>query len=83
VDDVCQRWIDLGVRVVEHLQASGEMRSDVDARRAHDIIASVYDGTLLRWLSAAPEHRFPLTEELRRRITLVIEGLGDDARKRP
>jgi AcrR family transcriptional regulator len=83
VDEACQRWIDLGVRVVQHLQTIGEMRTDVDARRAHDIIASVYDGTVLRWLSAAPEHRFPLTEELRRRITLVIEGLGDDAKKRP
>jgi hypothetical protein len=75
VDEVCQRWTDLGVRVVQHLQANGEIRSDVDAPRAHDVLASVYDGTVIRWL-AAPEERFPLKEELRRRMTLVIEGLG-------
>lgn len=79
LDEVCQRWTDLGVRVVEHLQTTGEIRSDVDAPRAHDILASVYDGTVMRWL-AVPEGRFPLKEELRKRMTLVIEGLGAGSR---
>jgi hypothetical protein len=38
-------------------------------------MASVYDGTMQRWV-AAVEKPFPLKQELRRRMTLVIEGLG-------
>jgi AcrR family transcriptional regulator len=81
VDEVCQRWKDLGVRVVQHLQSKGEIRADLDARRAYDILDSVYHGTVQRWLSV-PEDRFPLKEELRSRLTLVIEGLGQNAKKR-
>jgi AcrR family transcriptional regulator len=80
IDEVCQRWRDLGVKVIEHLQTTGEIRKDIDAHCANDILASVYDGTVMRWL-AVPEERFPLKDELRKRMTLVIEGLGAQKRK--
>lgn len=74
VDECCRRWDELGTRVIEQLQAKGEMRRDVPPQRASQVLASVYDGTLLRWLSA-PEKPFSLKAELRERLTLVIEGL--------
>lgn len=75
VDETCQRWDRLGERIIERLQAAGEMRRDVDPVTASQLMASVYDGTMLRWV-AAVEKPFPLKQELRRRMTLVIEGLG-------
>jgi AcrR family transcriptional regulator len=74
-DETCQRWERLGERVVERLRAAGELRSDVDAATGYQMMVSVYDGTMLRWV-AAVEKPFPLKQELRRRLTLVIEGLG-------
>lgn len=74
-DETCQRWDRLGERIVERLQAAGEMRRDVAPAVANQLMASVYDGTTQRWV-AAVEKPFPLKQELRRRMTLVMEGLG-------
>jgi len=74
-DGLCERWDRLGQDVVRHLQRLGEIRSDVPAEAAADVLASVHQGTVMRWLSA-PEPPFPLREELRRRLDLVVEGLG-------
>jgi AcrR family transcriptional regulator len=80
-DETCQRWERLGERVIERLQAAGELRRDVDAATGHQMMASVYDGTVLRWV-AAVDKPFPLKQELRRRMALVIEGLGPRPEKR-
>lgn len=74
-DVVCHRWNDLGVRVITHLQAKGELRRDVNAARAHEIFSAVYHDTMMRWAAADPRP-FALREELRTRLNLVIEGLG-------
>ncbi len=75
VDECCRRWDELGVRVVRHLQGNDEVRREVDAERAYRILSAVYDGTLMMWLAAA-EKPYRLKEELRKRLTLVLEGLA-------
>jgi AcrR family transcriptional regulator len=77
-NDVCCRWDALGVEVVRQLQARGEIRSDVDPPRAHRVLGDVYHGTVVMWLEA-PEPPYPLKEELRKRLTLVLQGLGPQA----
>ena len=73
-DDICKRWDDLGVKLIEHLQHNGEVRRDVSPERAHEILGAVYHDTLMRWASAE-EKPFALKEELRTRLTIAIEGL--------
>ncbi len=75
-DEICKRWDDLGVRVMRHLQASGEVRRDVSPDRAHEILGAVYHDTLLRW-AAAEKKPFALKDELRIRLNIAIEGLGE------
>jgi AcrR family transcriptional regulator len=74
-DPLCRRWDELGVRVVRQLQATGELRHDVPPERVHHILADVYHGAIMMWLeSAGPP--FPLKDELRERLTLVLAGLA-------
>ena len=74
-DAVCGRWNDLGERVITHLQQNGELRREVSAARAHEILGGVYHDTVMRW-AAAEVKPFALKDELRIRLSLVIEGLG-------
>ena len=72
---MCRRWNALGQEVVRRLQATGEVRGDIDPERAHQVLESVYHGTVALYVeSTAPP--FPLRDELRARLTLVMEGLG-------
>jgi len=73
-DAVCLRWQDLGATVVRRLQQQGEVRADVSATRAHQLLESVYHGTVQQWVEAA-EPPYPLTTELNERLRVVIEGL--------
>lgn len=72
-DAVCRRWDDLGVHVVRQLQAKGELRRDAPPERIHHVLGDVYHGTIMMWLES-PEPPFPLRDELRKRLTLVIDG---------
>ena len=74
-DAVCRRWDALGVHVVRQLQAKGELRRDVAPERVSRVLADVYHGTLMMWLES-PEPPFPLKDEMRKRLTLVLEGLA-------
>jgi hypothetical protein len=74
-DSICLRWNELGVRFITHLQANGELRRDLDAARAHEVLGGVYHDTIMRW-AAADVKPFALKEELRARLNLVIEGLS-------
>jgi AcrR family transcriptional regulator len=74
-DAVCRRWDALGIDVVRRLQANGELRGDVPPERAQRVVEDVYHGTIMMWLDS-PEPPFPLRDELRRRLTLVIDGLA-------
>ena len=73
-DAVCVRWQELGAGIVRRLQRHGEIRGDVDPRRASQLLESVYHGTVQQWVEAA-EPPYPLTTELRHRLELVMEGL--------
>lgn len=73
-DEVWMRWQDLGARIVRELQEHGEVRADVDPRRANSLLQGVYHGTVQQWVETA-EPPFSLTSELRMRLVLVMEGL--------
>ena len=74
-DEICRRWNTLGQDVVRRLQETGEMRPDVDPGRAHEVLESIYHGTVALYVEAATPP-FPLREELRARLTLAMEGLA-------
>jgi AcrR family transcriptional regulator len=74
-DELCRRWTALGQEVVRRLQDAGEVRADIDPARGHDVLESVYHGTVAMYVEA-PTPPFPLREELRTRLTLVMEGLA-------
>jgi AcrR family transcriptional regulator len=75
---VCRRWDELGVTVVRQLQAKGELRDDVPAERASQVLGDIYHSTILMWLES-PQPPFPLKDELRKRLTLVMQGLAPRA----
>ena len=75
-EDVHARWHTLIVRVVEQGQATGELKRSVNPHRAEFVLGSVYMGTLIMWL-CCPEGQFPLRDELRARLALVLDGLAD------
>jgi AcrR family transcriptional regulator len=74
-DATCRRWDDLGVLVVRQLQAEGELRADIPPERASRVFADVYHGTLMMWLES-PQPPFPLKDEIRNRLALVMTGLA-------
>ena len=74
-DAICRRWAALGVDVAQRLQAKGELRRDVPAERASRLLEDVYHGTIMMWLES-PEPPFPLKDELRKRLTLAMQGLA-------
>ena len=75
-----QRWHKLVVAVIEQGQAAGDLRADVNPVVMESLLSSVYISTLYHWLCCPVGSEmpldFPLLEELRLRLTLVIEGLG-------
>jgi TetR/AcrR family transcriptional regulator, cholesterol catabolism regulator len=74
-DTVCRRWDALGANAARELQDRGELRDDVAPERVHRVLADVYHGTIIMWLES-PEPPFRLKDEIRKRLTLVIEGLA-------
>ena len=74
-DEVCRRWDVLGQQVIGLLQSRGELRSDIDAALIHRILGDVYHDTIVMWLES-PEPPFSLQDELRKRLTLVVQGLA-------
>src|SRR6266536_556133 len=74
-DTVCRRWDELCANVARQLQRRGELRDDVAPERVHRVLADVYHGTIIMWLES-PEPPFRLKDEIRKRLTLVIEGLA-------
>lgn len=71
----CRRWNALGSRVVGYLQGNGQLRRDVDPVLIHRVLSDIYHDTIVMWL-ASPEPQFPLRDEVRKRLTLVVEGLA-------
>jgi TetR/AcrR family transcriptional regulator, cholesterol catabolism regulator len=74
-DEMCRHWDDLALRLIRKLQANGELRTDETAERLAGVIQCVHQGTILEFVES-PEPPFPLKSELRRRLTLAIEGLA-------
>jgi AcrR family transcriptional regulator len=75
-----ERWHRLIVAVIEQGQAAGELRADVQPTVIEALLSSVYISTLYYWLccpvGTEKSLDFPLLDELKLRLTLVIEGVG-------
>jgi len=74
-DEMCEAWDNLSLRLIRKLQATGELRTDETPERLAGVLHCVHQGTILEFV-ASPESPFPLRTELRRRLTLAIEGLA-------
>jgi len=74
-DEVCRNWDDLALRLIRKLQTNGELRMDESPDRLAGVLHCVHQGTILEFVASA-EPPFPLRTELRRRLTLAIEGLA-------
>ena len=74
-DEMCRHWDELALRLIRKLQANGELRTDETPERLAGVIQCVHQGTILEFVES-PEPPFPLKSELRRRLTLTIEGLA-------
>jgi hypothetical protein len=74
------RWQRLLVSVIEQGQAAGELRADVTPVLIESLLSSVYISTLYYWLccpvGAKLPQDFELLEELRTRLTLVMDGVA-------
>jgi hypothetical protein len=74
-DEMCRNWDELALGLVRKLQTNGELRTDESVERLAGVLHCVHQGTILEFV-ASPEPPFPLKTELRRRLTLAIEGLA-------
>ncbi len=78
--EVGMRWHNVLVTVIEQGQASGELRADVTPFHAESLLSSIYMTTLYYWLccpvGAKLAGDFSLLDELRLRLTLVMDGLA-------
>lgn len=83
-EDTSSRWQKLIVRVVEHGQAAGELRTDTPALLLESLLSSVYMTTLYYWLccpvggpaACGTALDFPLLDGLRIRLDLVLDGIA-------
>jgi AcrR family transcriptional regulator len=79
-EEAGMRWHKLLVTVIEQGQASGELRADVTPFQAESLLSSIYMTTLYYWLCCPVGTQLPadfsLLEELRSRLTLVMDGLA-------
>jgi len=75
LDEMCRRWDELALQLIKKLQTNGELRPDEPTERLTRILQDIHQGTILEYV-ASPEPPFPLKDELRRRLTLAIEGLA-------
>jgi len=75
-EDVFNHWRDLAVKIIEQGQGSGELKRGPDPTRAHAVLHGVFMSTLFMWLKCAEEIHLNLQDELRQRLTLVLDGLA-------
>jgi len=74
-EEVGQRWQKLVVQFIAHGQATGELRRDLDPERAALVLRSVSLSTVFMW-AACPEATFRLPDEVRDRLSLVLDGIA-------
>ncbi len=74
-NEVMVRWHDQIVRLIVQGQEGGGLRGDMDPARVEELLQAVYFATLYKWICCAPD-TFPLLNELRARLNLVMEGIA-------
>jgi len=80
VEEIGSRWDAVVVQVFEQGQKSGELRADVDPRRAVSVLTSIYYATLFMWVHCPDEVPLNLQGELKARLQMVFDGLATGAK---
>lgn len=75
-EDVHNRWHNLTVSVIQQGQGIGELRANVDPRRAERVLHSTFLGALFMWLKCPEVADMNLRSELQERLALVLDGLA-------
>ncbi len=74
------RWNALIHRALQMGRDAGELRTDVEIARAAEILTGTYYATVYTWVNcsgdASAPYDYQLAEELRVRLTLVLDGLA-------
>ncbi len=73
-EDSWSRWQSLIVRMIEQGQEAGELARGLDLERAEAVLTSVYYALLFRWANCQ-ELEIDVEDEMRRRLTLAMEGM--------
>jgi AcrR family transcriptional regulator len=76
VEEIGPRWDDVLVKIIEQGRESGEIRAEVDPRRATEVMTSVYYALLYMWVHCPEEEQIDLQSELRARLELVLDGFA-------
>jgi AcrR family transcriptional regulator len=81
-DAVHVHWHTLLTGLIQQGQQAGELRGDVDAKRAVYVLGGVYMGTVFMWLMCQSSEpgcegkTFDLRQELEARLSLLFTGLA-------
>lgn len=76
------RWHAIVETLLRQGQERGEIRADVTTERAESLLTGTYFATLFQWAFCADgiarqlHPCFPLRDEMRARLTLILEGLA-------
>ncbi len=81
VEEIGERWDQIVEQVIEQGRASGELRRDLDVKRALAVLTSVYYATLYMWVHCPNLGEFHLQDELRARLEMVFAGLAGEGRR--
>jgi AcrR family transcriptional regulator len=74
-EEIELRWQDYVVRLVRQGQERGELSRSADPARLGSLLTGVHFATLYQWVCVCPEAPFPLRDELRYRLEVVLKGL--------
>ena len=74
-EDTGRRWQHITLTLIERGRETGELRRDVDPLRVESLLGSIYVATVYLWLNCS-DILFPLRDELRARLELVMSGVA-------
>jgi TetR/AcrR family transcriptional regulator, cholesterol catabolism regulator len=74
-EDLSLRWQEQIVRLVRQGQERGELPRPQDPARIEALLTGMHFATLYQWACLCPEQPFPLPDELRYRLQVVLKGL--------
>ena len=74
-EEIGLRWQEQIVRLVRQGQQRGELPRQQDPVRLESLLTGIHFATLYQWACLCPQTPFPLPDELRYRLQVVLKGL--------